>query len=201
MEGPKCLIDSFSSSYPQRKFCINAIHGFRTVPTFTSFALLRVLPIDHKLKLLSSLFKPSHSFPFKAEHPPPPYSYPQPHLLLDLSHSPTPESTPDISYYTDGSKTSSGAESFALLTALKDIRTVDHNLSICIFFRLPLPLMHPFKAQMLPSHCSQMSSSFIQSTSHTQNNPSLGKGPFWYRGQLPSRCSSKDRSSYKSHNP
>ncbi|UYV72162.1 hypothetical protein LAZ67_9002024 [Cordylochernes scorpioides] len=80
--------------------------------------------------------------------------YPQPHLLLDLSHSPIPESTPDISYYTDGSKTSSGvgsgifrssslpstpclesslslskhctvfqAESFALLTALKDIRT------------------------------------------------------------------------------
>ncbi|UYV79147.1 hypothetical protein LAZ67_17001245 [Cordylochernes scorpioides] len=141
----------------QRKFCINAIHGFRTVPTFTSFALLRVLPIDHKLKLLSSLFKPSHSLPFKAEHPPPPYSYPQPHLLLDLSHSPIPESTPDISYYTDGSKTFSGssslpstpclessfslskhctvfqAESFALLTTLKDIRTVDHNLSIGIF--------------------------------------------------------------------
>ncbi|UYV76110.1 hypothetical protein LAZ67_13002562 [Cordylochernes scorpioides] len=84
---------------------------YNSVPTFTSFALLRVLPIDHKLKLLSSLFKPSHSFPFKAEHPPPPYSYPQPHLLLDLSHSPTPESTPDISYYTDGSKTSSGVGS------------------------------------------------------------------------------------------
>ncbi|UYV61161.1 hypothetical protein LAZ67_1003655 [Cordylochernes scorpioides] len=124
----------------QRKFCINAIHGFRTVPTLASFALLRV------------------------EHPPPPYSYPQPHLLRDLSHLPIPESTPDISYYTDGSKTSSGAgsgifrtsslpstpclesslslskhctvfqaESFALLTALKDISTMDHNLSIGIF--------------------------------------------------------------------
>ncbi|UYV62466.1 hypothetical protein LAZ67_2000698 [Cordylochernes scorpioides] len=63
----------------QRKFCINAIHGFRTGPTFTSFALLRVLPIDHKLKLLSSLFKPFHSLPFKAEHP---------HLLIvTLNHT------------------------------------------------------------------------------------------------------------------
>ncbi|UYV82570.1 hypothetical protein LAZ67_22000008 [Cordylochernes scorpioides] len=100
----------------------------------------------------------------KLNTPPPPYSYPQPHLLRDLSHLPIPESTPDISYYTDGSKTSSGvgsgifrmsslpstpclesslslskhctvfqAESFALLTALKDIRTMDHNLSIGIF--------------------------------------------------------------------
>ncbi|UYV61268.1 hypothetical protein LAZ67_1004169 [Cordylochernes scorpioides] len=214
----------------QRKFCINAIHGFRTVPTLTSFALLRVLPIDHKLKLLSSLYNPSHSLPFKAEHPPIPYSYPQPHLLLDLSHSLIPESTPDISYYTDGSKTSSGVgsgifrsssipsipclesslslskhctvfqtESFALLTALKDIRTVDQNLSIGIFFRLPIPLMLPFKAQMLTPHCPQMSDTIIRPTSHTQNNTPLGKGTLWHRGQLPSRCSSKDRGSYKSH--
>ncbi|UYV78695.1 hypothetical protein LAZ67_16002442 [Cordylochernes scorpioides] len=92
----------------QRKFCINAIHGFRTVPTFTYFALLRVLPIDLNLKLLSSLLKPSPSLPFKTEDLPHPYSYPQPHLLLDLSHIPIPEYPPDMSYYTDGSKTSSG---------------------------------------------------------------------------------------------
>ncbi|UYV70116.1 hypothetical protein LAZ67_7001840 [Cordylochernes scorpioides] len=143
----------------QRKFCINAIHGFRTVPTFTSFALLRVLPIDLKLKLLSSLFKPSPSRQNTS------------HILIAI-RNPTFSSTsltslsqnPHQTYYTDGSKTSSGvgseifrlpslpstpclessiplskhctvfqAESFALLTALEDIRTLDTNLSIGIF--------------------------------------------------------------------
>ncbi|UYV78696.1 hypothetical protein LAZ67_16002451 [Cordylochernes scorpioides] len=137
--GKSCLRSA------QRKFCINAIHGFRTVPTFTSFALLQVLPIDLKLKLLSSLFKPSPSLPFKTEDLPHPYSYPQPHLLLDLSHIPIPEYPPDIlpslpsttclesSISLSKHCTVFQAVRFALLTVLEDIRTLDTNLSIGIF--------------------------------------------------------------------
>ncbi|UYV65218.1 hypothetical protein LAZ67_3003625 [Cordylochernes scorpioides] len=42
----------------QRKFCIHAIRGFRTTPTLAAISLLRVLPLDLKVLLLSSLLRP-----------------------------------------------------------------------------------------------------------------------------------------------
>ncbi|UYV63173.1 hypothetical protein LAZ67_2003345 [Cordylochernes scorpioides] len=138
----------------QRKFCINAIHGIRTVPTFTSFALLRVLPINLKLKLLSSLFKPSplrqntshiliairnptfsstsltslSQNPHRTYHITPTAPKPLPGLP-SLPSSPCLESSFPLSKHC----TVFQAESFALLVALEDIRTLDTNLSIGIF--------------------------------------------------------------------
>ncbi|UYV85109.1 hypothetical protein LAZ67_X004606 [Cordylochernes scorpioides] len=95
----------------QRKACIKAIHGFRSTPIVTAIALLRVLPLDMKIKLLSDSYKSPSNLPFRTESAPSPYSYPQPHLLFNLNTTPIPESTPDISIFTDGSKTSSGVGS------------------------------------------------------------------------------------------
>ncbi|UYV72205.1 hypothetical protein LAZ67_9002174 [Cordylochernes scorpioides] len=95
----------------QRKFCVHAIRGFRTTPTIAAITLLRVLPLDMKVLLLSSLLRPPGSLPFRAERRPLPYIYPSPPAIPDLSPTPLPSFLPDISYYTDGSKTSSGAGS------------------------------------------------------------------------------------------
>ncbi|UYV82602.1 hypothetical protein LAZ67_22000090 [Cordylochernes scorpioides] len=51
----------------QRKFCLHAIRGFRTVPLLAAIALLRILPLDLKILLLSSLSRPPEPLPFQVE--------------------------------------------------------------------------------------------------------------------------------------
>ncbi|UYV65219.1 hypothetical protein LAZ67_3003626 [Cordylochernes scorpioides] len=92
----------------QRKFCVHAIRGFRTTPTLAAISLLRVLPLDLKVLLLSSLLRPPDPLPFTPESPPSPFFHPSPPLLPDLSFSLLPPPAPDFDYYTDGSKTRSG---------------------------------------------------------------------------------------------
>ncbi|UYV80201.1 hypothetical protein LAZ67_18001995 [Cordylochernes scorpioides] len=107
-EAVKYRIGKASLRSLQRKFCVHAIRGFRTVPTLTAIALLRVLPLDLKVLLLSSLLRPPDPLPFTPESPPSPFLFPSPPLLPDLSFSLLPPSAPDLDYYTDGSKSRSG---------------------------------------------------------------------------------------------
>ncbi|UYV80567.1 hypothetical protein LAZ67_19000715 [Cordylochernes scorpioides] len=107
-EAVKTRVGKASLRSLQRKFCVHAIRGFRTVPTLTAIALLRVLPLDLKVLLLSSLLRPPGFLPFTPELPPPSFRFPSPPLLPDLSFSLLPPSAPDFDYYTDGSKSRSG---------------------------------------------------------------------------------------------
>ncbi|UYV63798.1 hypothetical protein LAZ67_2005645 [Cordylochernes scorpioides] len=93
-EAVKYRVGKASLRSLQRKFCVHAIRGFRTVPTLTAIALLRVLPLDPKVLLLSSLLRPPDPLPFT----PLPLSFsPLPHYFptspSHFSPPPLPTST------------------------------------------------------------------------------------------------------------
>ncbi|UYV85047.1 hypothetical protein LAZ67_X004399 [Cordylochernes scorpioides] len=165
-DAAKLHVGKASLRSTQCKFCIHAIQGFRTVPTLTAIALLRVRPLDLKVLLLSSFLRPPDPLPFTPESAPPPIRFPFPPLLPDLSFSLLPPSTPDFDYYTDGSKSRSGigagiarAECFAFRTALTDLCSLPPSLSAAIssdclslLSALSSPhSSHPLIAQCLPS--------------------------------------------------
>ncbi|UYV84113.1 hypothetical protein LAZ67_X001215 [Cordylochernes scorpioides] len=74
-DAAKLCVSKASLRSTQRKFCIDAIWGFRTVPTLTAIAILCVPPLNLKVLLLSSFLRPPTLSP-SPPNPPSPFSFP-----------------------------------------------------------------------------------------------------------------------------
>ncbi|UYV70183.1 hypothetical protein LAZ67_7002108 [Cordylochernes scorpioides] len=134
----KLCVGKASLRSTQRKFCNHAIRGFRTVPTLTAIALLRVLPLDLKVLLLSSLLHPPTHSP----------SLPNPPLPLSASPRLLSSRT-SLSRFSPPQFPTSTTTPMAPSRAAASGSVLPESLLLPSCFPPPLNLSIPFA-----SHCS-----------------------------------------------
>ncbi|UYV74853.1 hypothetical protein LAZ67_12001333 [Cordylochernes scorpioides] len=121
----------------QRFFLVLACRAFKTTNNSYLISLSRVLPLDLEIGVKTQLYLKKYGYvdaDFPVEPPPSPQPLPYPPFFFLPSN--IPELPPEVTYYTDGSKTNDGvgavfqAEAFGLIKALENASELPINTTI-----------------------------------------------------------------------
>ncbi|UYV63823.1 hypothetical protein LAZ67_2005756, partial [Cordylochernes scorpioides] len=113
----------------QRFFLILACRAFRTTNNSSLITLSRVLPLDLEIDVKTQLYLKKYGYvdaEFPVEPPPSPQPLPYPPFLFLPSN--IPELPPEVTYYTDGSKTNDGVGAGLYRVCVNDNF---HELRVC----------------------------------------------------------------------